>query len=47
MICFNRLCQIFDIPADVADFRDSLDRWNIPIEGRLFESESEKKGGDK
>jgi len=31
----------------IADFRDFLRRNNIPIKGELFESESEKKGGDK
>jgi len=31
----------------VADFRDFLERYDIPIKEELFESESEKKGGDK
>ena len=29
------------------DFRDFLNRYDMPIKGELFESESEKKGGDK
>ena len=33
--------------VSIADFRDFLRRNNIPIKGELFESESEKKGGDK
>jgi excisionase family DNA binding protein len=31
----------------LVDFRDFLERWHIPVEGWLFESKSEKKGGDK
>ncbi len=31
----------------IADFRDFLKRYNMPIKEGLFESESEKKGGDK
>ena len=33
--------------VSIADFRDFLRRNNMPIKGELFESESEKKGGDK
>jgi len=29
----------------IADFRDFLKRYNMPIKEELFESESEKKGG--
>lgn len=31
----------------IEDFRDFLKRYNMPIREGLFESESEKKGGDK
>jgi len=31
----------------IADFRDFLERYNMPVKEELFESESEKKGGDK
>jgi hypothetical protein len=31
----------------MADFRDFLNRYDMPIKEELFESESEKKGGDK
>lgn len=29
------------------DFRDFLERWHIPIEEWLYESESKKEGGEK
>jgi predicted site-specific integrase-resolvase len=31
----------------MADFRDFLNRYDMPIKEELFESESEKEGGDK
>ncbi|MDP2729832.1 MAG: helix-turn-helix domain-containing protein [Dehalococcoidales bacterium] len=33
--------------VSIADFRDFLRRYNMPVEGDPFESESEKEGGDK
>ena len=33
--------------VSIADFRDFLERYDIPIKEGLFESKSEKKGGDK
>ena len=30
----------------LADFRDFLDRWHIPVEDWLLESKSKKKGGN-
>ena len=30
---------------NVADFREFLERWNIPANGTLLESKSKKKGG--
>jgi len=30
---------------NVADFREFLEKWNIPVNGAPFKSESEKKGG--
>jgi len=31
----------------IADFRDFLKRYDMPVKEELFESESERKGGDK
>jgi len=31
----------------IADFRYFLERYDMPVKEELFESESEKKGGDK
>ncbi|PIW39534.1 MAG: hypothetical protein COW22_05685 [Chloroflexi bacterium CG15_BIG_FIL_POST_REV_8_21_14_020_46_15] len=44
--------QAFRLPSghyriDKEDFRDFLERWDIPIKEELFGSESEKKGGKK
>jgi len=44
--------QAFRLPSghyriDKEDFRDFLERYGMPIEGELFGSESEKKGGKK
>ena len=33
--------------VSIADFRDFLERYHIPVREELFESESEKEGGDK
>jgi len=30
--------------VNVADFREFLERWNIPVNGTLLESKSKKKG---
>ncbi len=32
--------------VSIVDFRDFLERWHIPVEDWLFESKSEKKGGE-
>ena len=44
--------QAFRLPSghyrvDKEDFRDFLERWDMPIKEDLFGSESKKKGGDK
>lgn len=33
--------------VSLADFRDFLERYDMPIKGKLFESESEKEEGNK
>ena len=48
----NGKLQAFRLPSghyriDKEDFRDFLERWDIPIKEELFGSESEKKGGKK
>jgi excisionase family DNA binding protein len=45
------LLQAFRLPSghyriDKEDFRDFLERYDMPIKAELFGSESEKEGGD-
>ena len=46
------ILKAFSLPSghyriDRDDFRDFLNRWNIPVKGWPFEGEKKKKGGKK